>query len=305
MKNLAIVLLAGLLCFAACGDTEGTAAVAETSGEATAETHAGTLQQVLDSGEVIIGIGQEAAPFGFMDENGALVGYDVDIARAVVERLSDLSETELSLVFVPVTDETRISWVQSGEIHMSLCHTNNTRKRDENIDFSVPYGWDGKGVMYDFTLGQRDLEDFQGATIGIKRSSSSEGEIIAYFEAQGWVPPTLQQFDSHTAGVEALVNGQIDGFTDDNSIVINTAMRAGYTVSPEGQLSVTETLYSPAYFAIGIPENASDWRDMVNYALHELWLTGEFQEIYEKWFGTESMCPIPMNNHHMEPQVVG
>jgi polar amino acid transport system substrate-binding protein len=305
MKNLAIVLLVGLLCIAACGNTEETAVVTETGGEATAETHAGTLQQVLDSGEVIIGIGQEAAPFGFMDENGTLVGYDVDIARAVVEKLSDLAETELSLVFVPVTDETRISWVQSGEIHMSLCHTNNTRKRDENIDFSVPYGWDGKGVMYDFTLGQRDLEDFQGATIGIKRSSSSEGEIIAYFEAQGWVPPTLQQFDNHTAGVEALVNGQIDGFTDDNSIVINTAMRAGYTVSPEGQLTVTETLYSPAYFAIGIPENDSDWKDMVNYALHELWLSGEFQEIYEKWFGTESMCPIPLNNHHMEPQVAG
>ena len=82
-------------------------------------------------------------------------------------------------------------------------------------------------------------------------------------------------------------------------------MMAGYTVSSEGLLTVTETMYSPAYFAIGIPENDSDWADIVNYALHELWLSGEFQEIYEKWFGNDSMCPIPMNNNHMEPQVAG
>ncbi|PIE53516.1 hypothetical protein CSA37_00735 [Candidatus Fermentibacteria bacterium] len=303
MKIALAAILAAFLLFTACG--EGMQHPENAGAAAPYEQAVSVLEQVKESGEVIIGVGQEAAPFGYMDETGSLVGYDVDIARAVVEELSELTGTELQLSFVPVTDETRISWVQSGEIHMSLCHTNNTRKRDENIDFSVPYGWDGKGVLYNISLGERDLDDFQGATIGIKRSSSSEGEIQAYFEAQGWEAPVLQQFDNHTAGIEALVNGQIDGFTDDNSIVINTAMRAGYTVGPETLLAVTETLYSPAYFAIGVPENDSDWADIVNYALHELWLSGEFHQIYEKWFGPESMCPIPMNGHHMEPQIEG
>jgi polar amino acid transport system substrate-binding protein len=249
-------------------------------------------------------MGMEAAPFGYR-EGEELVGFDVDIAKAVATKLPEYTGNPIELRFKAVTDETRISWVQSGEVHMSLCHTNNTRKRDANIDFSVPYGWDGKGVMYDLTKGERDLADFAGKTIGIKRSSSSEGEIQAYFELQGWEAPVIKQFDNHSAGVQALVDGQIDGFTDDNSIIINTAMRAGNKVGPNGNLMVTKTPYSPAFFGIGIPENDSDWRDVINYCLHDLWDSGKFQEIYNKWFGPDSMCPIPLDEHTMEPFVAG
>jgi ABC-type amino acid transport substrate-binding protein len=44
---------------------------------------------------------------------------------------------------------------------------------------------------------------------------------------------------------------------------------------------------------------------MFNYALHALWLSGEYQTIYAKWFGPTSKCPIPLDNHHMEPFVNG
>lgn len=262
------------------------------------------LDEVKETGKVIIGIGMEAAPFGYRD-GGDLVGFDVDVARAVAGKLERYVGKPVQLQFKSVTDETRIAWVQSGEVHLSLCHTNNTRKRDANIDFTVPYGWDGKGVLYDLRKGKRDLSDFQGKTVGIKRSSSSEGEIQAYFKAKGWRAPALKQFDSHVAGIQALVDGQVDGFTDDNSIIVNTAMKAGHEVGPGGILAVTDTPYSPAFFGIGVPENDSDWRDVLNYCLHDLWESGEFQEIYVKWFGPDSMCPIPLGENRMEPFVKG
>ncbi len=246
----------------------------------------------------------EAAPFGFR-EDGELVGFDVDIARAVAAKLKSYVGREVSVEFVAVTDETRIAWVQSGQVHMSLCHTNNTRKRNASIDFSVPYGWDGKGILYSLSGGTKDLADFGGGSIGIKRSSSSEGEIQAYFKAKGWKAVTIKQYDNHTAGIQAVVDGQVDGFTDDNSIIINTAMKAGHKVGPGQVLAVTDTPYSPAYFGIGVRENDSAWRDTVNYCLHDLWQGGEFQRIYRKWFGPDSMCPIPLGEHQMEPFVKG
>jgi polar amino acid transport system substrate-binding protein len=263
-----------------------------------------TLEKVKTAGKVVIGIGQEAAPFGYIEED-KLVGFDVDIAKAVIGRLKEYTGKDLALEFRAVSDETRISWAQSGEVHMTLCHTNITRKRDANIDFTVPYGWDGKGVLYDIGKGKRDLKDFAGKVIGIKRSSSSEGEIQAYFKDQGWAAPVIKQFDSHAAGIGALVDAQIDGFTDDNSIIINTAMKAGHKVGPSGPLAVTITPYSPAYFGIGVRENDSDWRDTLNYCLHDLWNSGEFQKIYTKWFGPDSMCPVPLEGHSMEPFVKG
>ena len=301
MKNLGVVVVAaivflviGMLVSPKKNATEYPASVAQS-----------TFDLVKKEGRVIVGIGQEAAPFGYM-ENGKLVGFDVDIARAVVKKLEKYAAKELKVEFKPVSDETRISWVQSGQIHMSLCHTNNTRKRDANIDFTVPYGWDGKGVLYNVGKGKnRNLKDFAGKVIGIKRSSSSEGEIQAYFKDKGWDKVTLKAYDSHVAGIQALVDDQIDGFTDDNSIIINTAMRAGHKVGPDRILAVTATPYSPAFFGVGVPENDSNWRDVLNYSLHDLWTSGEFQEIYHKWFGPDSMCPVPLGSHRMEPYVAG
>lgn len=289
------------LSLAGCGSAPASQPLTTSSGQGAT---GGTWDRVKAEGRVIVGIGQEAAPFGFR-ENGELVGFDVEIARAVVKRLEEYAGTPIGLEFKAVTDETRIGWVQSGEVHMSLSHTNITRKRLENIDFTIPYGWDGKGILYRTAEGKRDLADFAGKSIGIKRSSSSEGEIQAYFAAKGWAAPVLKQFDNHAAGIQALLDGQIDGFTDDNSIIINTAVVAGHKVGPDGELVVTDTPYSPAYFGIGVPQNDSRWRNVLNYSLHDLWTSGEYHKIYDKWFGPGSRCPIPLEDHKMEPFVKG
>jgi polar amino acid transport system substrate-binding protein len=267
-------------------------------------TWAGVLEKVKSDGRVIVGIGQEAAPFGYRD-NGELVGFDVDIARAVAKRLEPYIGRPATLQFTAVTDETRISWVQSGQVHMSLSHTNITRKRLANVDFSVPYGWDGKGVLYRTAAGSRELTQFAAKTIGIKRGSSAEGEIKAYFAAKSSTAPILKQFDNHGAGIRALVDEQIDGFTDDSSIIISTAILAGHKVGASGNLAITSTQYSPAMFGIAVPQDDSRWRNILNYTLHDLWLSGEFHQIYEKWFGTNSICPIPLSDRRMEPFVNG
>jgi polar amino acid transport system substrate-binding protein len=48
-------------------------------------------------------------------------------------------------------------------------------------------------------------------------------------------------------------------------------------------------------FGVGVPENDSDWRDRINIALQSLWRSGEFQEIYERWFvGPERQVDLPL-----------
>lgn len=258
---------------------------------------------VAREGRVVIGMGMDAAPFGYRDKD-ELVGFDVDIARAVVARLPHYLGKPITAEFKAVSDETRIAWVQSGEVHLSLCHTNATRKRMGRIDFSVPYGWDGKGVLYRRADGARQLADFSGRRVGIKRSSSSEGEIKKWFAAQSTAAPELVVFDNHAAGIQALVAGQIDGFTDDNTIIVSTAVRAGHAVGDAGVLAVTAP-YSPAYFAIGVREDDSKWRKTIDFCLHDLWNSGEYMRIREKWFGPQSQCPIPLGDKRMEPYVDG
>ena len=267
------------------------------SGETTEET-------VKKSGTVFVGMGFDVPPFSY-HEKDQVVGFEIELAREVVKNMEKYLGRPLELKIVPVTDETRISWIQSGQINMSICHINNTRKRHAMIDFSVPYFWDGKGILYDQRKGTKDIKDFAGKTIGFKRSSSSEGEIQAYFAKMGWQKPILKQFDDHVAGIRALADGQIDGFTDDNSIIITVAMLGGYKVGAGEMLGVTATSYSAAYYGIGVQKNDSSWRDIINYSLHDFWLSGGYQKLYEKWFGPKSNTPIPLGNNHMEPFVGG
>ena len=291
IRTISLVFL--FLCFAGCK-----------TAPSTDTDFVSTFDKVKEDGRLIVGIGQEAAPYGFRD-NGELTGFDVDIARAVAQKLENYVERPVTLEFRAVTDETRIGWVQSGEVYMALCHINITRKRDANIDFTVPYGWDGKGIIYRTATGNHDLSWFSGKSVGFKRSSNSESAIQDYFNGQGLTPPVLKQFDNHAAGIQALIDGQIDGFTDDISIIVSTAMLAGHKVGSNGELAFTEKPYSPAQYGIGVPENDSRWRDTLNYCLHDLWESGEFLKIYEKWFGPESMCPIPLGDRKMDPFVRG
>ena len=295
LNSACIIAIVGLiLCLSAAG-----------CGAARELQKASNLDIVQNEGRVIVGIGQEAAPYGFRDDNGELTGFDVDIARAVVKKLENYVGRPVNLEFRAVTDEARIGWVQSGEIHMSLCHINITRKRDAAIDFTVPYGWDGKGILHHSDANRRDLAWFAGKAVGFKRSSNSEPQIQDYFREHGWTLPVLRQFDNHAAGIQALIDGQIDGFTDDNSIIVSTAMLAGHKVGTNAELAITDKPYSPAQYGIGVPENDSRWRDTLNYCLHDLWESGEFLEIYEKWFGPDSMCPIPLGDNRMNPFVKG
>ena len=266
---------------------------------------ASTLDEVKKTGTVIVGIGFDVPPFSYRDK-GQLVGFEIELARAMMPKLEQYVKRPLQLKLEPVTDETRISWVNSGQINMSICHINDTRKRQQMVDFSVPYFWDGKGILYNQEkLGAKTLKDFAGKTIGFKRSSSSEGEIQAYFAKMEWEKPTLKQFDNHAAGIKALADGQIDGFTDDNAIIITVAMMSGYKFGPGQRLNVTDASYSAAHYGIGVQQNDSQWRDVVNYSLHDLWLSGEYQKMYEKWFGPNSNTPIPLGNNHMDPFVDG
>ena len=94
-------------------------------------TQGSVLDRIAETGVVRVGVRNDNPPDSFIDENGDWVGFDLDLARALAEELG--AELEL----VPVDGTTRISFLESGQVDMSVASMNHTRSRDEAIDFSI------------------------------------------------------------------------------------------------------------------------------------------------------------------------
>ena len=270
-SQLSIVLLVAALLLSACQ-----AIPASPSGSASS-----LADETAARGTVRIGVRNDNPPLSFVTEEGEWVGFDVDLAHAIAAQLN--LEPEL----IVVDGTTRISFLQEGRVDMSIASMNHTRKRDDAIDFSITYFWDNQSFLTrtgEYTA----IEELMGKKVAANAGSSAIPSWIAYSAAQGGPEPEIVEFSDKLAAMQALRDGAVEGYTEDNITML--ALAAG-----DPGLELLPGGHNPVQFGIGVPNNQSAWRDQVNYALQELWKSGVFQEIYAHWFeGPEAAIQLPL-----------
>ena len=239
------------------------------------------LDEVEDRGTVRIGVRNDNPPMSFLDDSGAWIGFDVDLATALAIEL----DAELELVVVDGT--TRISFVQSGNVDMSIASMNHTRARDEAIDFSITYFWDNQSFLIR-TGTYGSIDDLIGQTVAANAGSSAIPSWEAHVAERGGDAPDIVEFDDKLAAMQALRDGAVEGYSEDNiTLLALAAGDPGLTLLPGG--------HNPVQFGIGLPVNDSAWRDRVNFAIQELWIEGTYSEIYDRWFvGPDRIIDLPL-----------
>ena len=246
-----------------------------------AATPQSTYDRAIQEGKVRIGARNDNPPLSFVDEGGNWVGFDVDLAEAMAKQL----EIEHELVVVDGT--TRISYLQDGRVDMSIASMNHTRQRDDAIDFSITYFWDNQSFLIRKNT-YISIEELFGKKVAANAGSSAIPSWQAYSEAAGAPAPEIVEFNDKLAAMQALRDGAVEGYTEDNITML--ALAAG-----DPNLELLPGGHNPVQFGIGIPNNDSRWRDQVNYALQELWKDGTYQEIYDKWFvGPDAPIQLPL-----------
>ena len=323
MKNnrnrLGAVLIAASLVAAACGSTgvtdvaesavdDVTEAVeevtetddsdgdfeAEDSGDADAEpaeeqdaeevelTQGGNLlEEITERGVVRVGVRNDNPPISFIDEDGEWVGFDLDLAAALGRQLG------LEVELVPVDGTTRITFLESGQIDMAVASANHTRSRDEAIDFSITYFWDNQSFLVR-TGEYENIDELFGATVAASAGSSTIDSWTSYTAERDGDAPEFVEFEDKLAAVEAVRSGAVEGYTEDNITLLSLAAGdPNLTLLPGG--------HNVVQFGVGVPENQSDWLDSVNFALQDIWTSGEFQELYDPWFvGPDRIIDLPL-----------
>ena len=179
-----------------------------------------TVDEIKQSGKVIIGVFSDKAPFGYVDENGSYQGYDVYFAERIAKDLG------VDVEYVSTDPASRVEYAATGKVDIILANFTVTEERAEKVDFALPYMKVKLGVVSPDTAVVRSIDDLKDKTLIVVKGTTAE----TYFE-KNEPDVKLQKYDEYADAYNALLQGRGDAFSTDNTEVLAWALvNPGYTV---------------------------------------------------------------------------
>jgi len=256
----AAVAMVAALGMAACSG--GAATSSSSSG---AQVGDRTPEQIQESGEIVIGIFSDKAPFGYIDADGKPAGYDVVYGDRIA---ADLGVTAK---YVPVDAAARTEVLASNKVDITLANFTVTPERAEKVDFANPYFKVSLGVVSPTSAEITDVSQLAGKTLIVTKGTTAE----SYFEANH-PEVKLLKFDQYSDAYQALEDGRGDAFSTDNTEVIAWAIQhPGFSV---GIKSLGET----SYIAAAVQKGNTVLLDWLNNELVDLGEENFFHNDYEQ-----------------------
>ncbi len=141
------------------------------------------LNRVIERGKLVCGARTDLAGFGYLDENGRNVGFDIDICRAVAAAV--LGDPE-AVEFVPLTAADRGPALQTAEVDLLSRNVTWTSSRDAQWgNFTTVMFYDGQGFMIREDSGITSTDQFDGATACVTSGTTTEQNLADFFRQNG------------------------------------------------------------------------------------------------------------------------
>lgn len=221
---LAVGIIAGVI--AGCGNSNTTQNGAENASQASATAKARTLDEIKKSGKIKIGVFSDKNPFGYVDENGKVHGYDVYFAKRIAK---DLLGSEDAVDFVYVEAASRVEYLKSAKVDITLANFTVTDERKEQVDFALPYMKVALGIVSPQKAKITDVNQLKGKKLIVVKGTTAE----TYF-SKNYPDVTLVKFDEYQEAYDALLDGRGDAFSTDNTEVLAWAKQnKGFVVGVE------------------------------------------------------------------------
>ena len=257
MKKIFLALLVLCLFFCGCIKKEKT-------------VYKDDLAKISEKGQIVIGVRDDTAPFGFKDKNGNLAGLDIDIAKYIAKNILG---DENKIKFVPVTASNRIGKINSGEVDILIATMSITENRQQILDFSIPYYMAGQAILTKSSNKATGLRDFKGKKLIIVFGSTSEENLrtnVPDIEVIG--------FKTYNEAYNALKSGKADGIVADDTILMKYAIN-------DKSVKLLPKRYSQEPYAVAFRKEKESARlqEKVNYIIDNLQSSGKLSKMREKW----------------------
>ena len=248
----------------AASTTDTAASTAETSGE-------NELDQVKAAGKLVIGVEGTYPPFTYHDDNGKLTGLDVELGKALAEKLG------VEVEFQEAAWDSLLIGIDTGRFDTVINSVSITDERAEKYDFSDPYYYEARRVVVraddDSINGPEDLN-------GKKIATNTTNAFIPWYEENG---AEVVGIDTSAEAIDLVLSGRAD-FLGTSVPVLNAYLDE----HPDAADKLKAAFVIPNsedVIAIPVSKGEPEFLDAINAALAELREEGILKEISEKYLG--------------------
>lgn len=279
MKNtkrflLLLAVLATAILLAACGSKE-------TSNEAAASSESkeqNAWQRIEEAGKIVVGTEGLYYPITYHDETTKeLTGYDVEVARALGEKLG------LEVEFKEMEFDGLLPALRNGQIDIAANDFAITDERKEKFDFTIPvkHSYGSAIVRESDNSGIESVEDLKGKKVG----GSATSNYSKFAQEQG--AEVIVYTGSDTVLPE-IVNGRVDATLNDYLVL----MRSLEQYDKPGLKLAEGVKFSFSSSAIVMPKDSPELKEKLDAALEELLADGTLKEISTKFLGADVTQPL-------------
>ena len=225
-----------------------------------------------------VGTGATYRPFEFQTPSKEIVGFDIDLMKAIAKAEGfkvDFINTLWGVIFESV---------KNGDRDMIMSGITITPQRQEAVDFSLPYFAAHQLILTQKSLTVKGMADLKGKNVAVVANSA--GDIIAS-NAFGKASKNIKRFDNTPLVLEELSAGGVDAAIGDVGVFAYYV-----TQNPDKKFNMArDEKFEDQYFGIAVRKGNKAMLDKVNSGLKKVIASGEYAKIYAKWFGDKA--PVP------------
>ena len=229
--------------------------------------------------ELVVGSSATYRPFAYENPNKEIVGYDVDIIKAVAQKAG----LQIKIVNTPWSGI--FAALNNGDVDLVISGVTINDKRKQSYDFTTPYFEARQLIAVNQSSTAKGLKDLAGKKIGVVNGSTADDTASREF---GKTNPDIRRFESTPVVIAELANGGLDAAIGDNGVI---AFRA----QEHKQLkTVNDPSFPKEFFGIVVKQGNKALLDKLNAGLAGVKADGSYGQIYKKWFQAEA--PALPNN---------
>ena len=279
ISMMGVMAAAGVLTLAGCSSnnnsssTAGSAASSAASGSASSAAAADDLLSTIQNrGTLIVALEGAWQPWSYHDETDTLVGYDVEVSRAIAEKLGVEPE------YVESDWDSLFAGLDAGRYDLVCNGVEVTEERSKTYDFTTPYGYIHTALAVkkdNDTI--KSFEDLKGKTTANSLAST-------YMELAESYGATVQGIDTLEETIQLLTAGRIDA-----TLNADVSFYDYLNVHPDADFKIVAQTEDASHVAIPLRKGdaTASLLEAINNAIDELRADGTLTEISERYFGQD------------------